>query len=191
MTKQVVTVPVAKQYLLERVGELRAQVPHGNPFVFLGAFSVLNALGKAFGFGYSAIGASLNRFGNYPRDAAEVVNQGARLMFEQFTLTAFEGEIESDYLPERTLMGNTATIQVIYNNSHSTPVEPVKKLNLSHKDRQHLVRKDNKLTLSANAFLEDVETVINKAFSSIEGDEVAGAKVFVKLNETPLIGYGE
>lgn len=179
MSKTVVTVPVAKQYLLERVGELRAQVSHGNPFVFLGAFSVLNALGKVFN---SSIYDLLHRFGDYDENEAEVVQAGARFMFEGFTLTAPVYEERVAYSIEsfeRTIIGNFP------------PSERVEKLNLSHKDRQHKTRKAKKLTLSANAFLEDVETVINKAFDSIEGDEVAGAKVFVKLNETPLIGYGE
>lgn len=179
MSKQVISLETGKTYLLERVGELRAQAPHGNPFVFLGAFSVLNALGKLFN---SSIYDLLYRFGDYNENEAEVVQSGARFMFEGFTLTAPVYEDRVAYFiedSERTITGNFP------------PTERVEKLNLSHKDRQHKARKAKKLTLSANAFLEDVEKTINGAFDSIKDDEVAGAKVFVKLNETPLIGYGE
>lgn len=191
MSKTIVTVPVAKQYLLERVGELRAQVPHGNPFVFLGAFGVLNALGKVFD---SSMYSFLET--HFSPSEAEVISKGARLMFEGFTLTE-ESNPYSNRGMDNFCIGGGGIV-----------VEQLKKINLSHEDREHLKVKDGRLTLSAAAFLDDVETIINKAFAGIgvpeevsgpnsppfiplENHEVARAKVFVKLNETPFIGYGE
>lgn len=174
MSKQVISLETGRQYMLDRIGELRAQVPHGNPFVFLGAFSVLNALGRVFD-------SSLYRLlaDHYSPSEAEVISKGARLMFEGFTFTQEPSPYVSYERDDFCISGGGEV------------VEQLKKINLSHKDREHLKRKNGKLTLGANAFLEDIVTIIHTAFDSLEGDEVVGAKVFVKLNETPLIGYGE
>lgn len=192
MSKQVISLAVGRQYLIERVGELRAQVPHGNPFVFLGAFSVLNVLGKVFD---SSMYSLLEN--HFSPSEAEVISKGARLMFEGFTLT----EEPSPYY------NRSADLNFCIGGGGSV-VEQLKKLNLSHKDREHLKAKNGRLTISAAAFLDDIETIINQAFESIGisgkaqdpsdppiiplvNTEVERAKVFVKLNETPLIGYGE
>ncbi len=175
---------VARKYLLERVGELKAQVPHGNPFVFLGAFAVLNAVGRVFNSGIYDL---LNKFGDYDTNESEVVEEGARLMYQGFSLTApvYEdrvgyAQVEKDERYFFTTVGGAVA------------EEKVKKLNLSHKEREHKKHsKKGHLTLSANSFLEDVEQVINKAFDSVKDDEVAGARLFVKINEQPFIGYGE
>lgn len=179
MSKQVISLETGKTYLLNHVGALKKQVPAGDPFVFLGAFALLNATGRVFN---SSIYDLLRKFGDYDENEAETVQSGARFMFESFSLTA---PVWEDTVYTKA---ETRHFLTVYGDS---PVERVEKLNLSHKDRLHKQHKTKKLTLSANAFLEDVETTINKAFDSIKGDEVASAKVFVKLNETPLIGYGE
>lgn len=178
MSKQVISVETGRQYFLDRVKELRNQVPNKDPFVFLGAFAVLNAVGRLFN---SSIYDSLHRFGEYDENEAETVQAGARFMFEGFTLTA---PVYEDRVVESRTMSECHYI-------FSDAPERVNKLNLSHKDRYHKSYKAGKLTLSVGAFLEYVEKVINGAFDSIKDDELAGAKVFVKLNETPLIGYGE
>lgn len=173
----VIQVETARQYFLDRVGELRAQVPHGNPFVFTGAFQVLNGLARVFN---SSVYGLLKDFGGFTENEAEVTAAGARLMFEGFTLTSpvYEGRVAYSY--------------VVCDKPWAELDGEVKKLNLSHKDRQHKNHsKDGKLTLSAGAFLEDVESIINKAFDSVKNDEVAGARLFVRINEQPFIGYGE
>lgn len=174
----------ARQYLLDRVGELRAQVPHGNPFVFTGAFQVLNGLARVFN---SSIYGLLRDFGGFSDNEASVTQTGARLMFEGFTLTEPNYENSLGYVVnERTI---TTYSGFVISSSNYEP--EVKKLNLSHKDRQHRKISIDKLTLSAGAFLEDVEAIINKAFDSVKDDEVAGARLFVRINEQPFIGYGE
>lgn len=179
----VISVETAKTYLLERVGELKAQVSHGNPFVFLGAFSVLNAVGRPFN---SSIYSLLQRFGDFTEDEASVAQQGARLMFEGFTLT--EPKLESQAVGDNRVF-SCQDYQIYLSVGDTGPT--LKKLNLSHKDRLHKKRSGEKFTLSAGAFLEDIELVINKAFDSVKDDEVASAQLFVNINSQPLIGYGD
>ncbi len=183
----------AKVYLLERVGELKAQVPHGNPFVFSGAFIVLRTLGRLFDIGDYEV---LRAFAGYDRDEAEVVSAGASLMLERFTLSS--PKVKVGYVEDRTLRasggsGGGGYISLNVSGTVSMPSNKpsIDKLNLSHKDRQHMTRKNSKLTLSAGAFLEDVEGAINKAFDTVKDDEVASAQLFLNINSQPLIGYGD
>lgn len=184
MSKQVISVETGRQYFLDRVKELKNQVPNKDPFVFLGAFAVLNALGRVFNGG---IYTALRDFGAYEDDAAGVIATAAERMFRGFTLT--EEPEESERILSCSKALKDLVINVYDERESSSP--RIKKLDLSHRDRQHLKRNNRKLTIGAGAFLEDVEKAINGAFDSIKDDELAGAKVFVKLNETPLIGYGE
>lgn len=172
-----ITVETARQYLIERIGELKAQVPHGNPFVFLGAFAILRTLGRLFDIADYEV---LRSFAGYDKDEAEVVSSGASLMFERFTLTH-----------PKVKIGYTEETSFVTFSNYVNEKLAVAKLDLSHKDRNHRKRANNKLTLSANAFLEDVEGAINKAFDSVKDDELAGAQLFVNINSQPLIGYGD
>ncbi len=181
----VISNETAKTYLLERVGELKAQVPHGNPFVFLGAFVILKTLGRLFDVADYEV---LRAFAGYDRDEAEVVSAGASLMFERFTLS--NPTVKTGYVDERTVTATTGMIYVV-NGKYESTKPSVDKLNLSHKDRDHKKRKNYKLTLSAGAFLEDIEGAINKAFDTVKDDEVASAQLFLNINSQPLIGYGD
>jgi hypothetical protein len=179
----VISVETAKTYLLERVGELKHQVEHKNPFVFLGAFVILKTLGRLFDVADYEV---LRAFAGYDRDESEVVSTGARLMFERFTLSS--PEVRAINAEERTL---TEGRFLVVSDVHYPTKASINKINLSHKDRQHKSRKDGKLTLSANAFLEDVEGAINKAFDTVKDDEMVSAQLFLNINSQPLIGYGD
>lgn len=154
------------------------------PIVFLGAFALLKTLGRLFDVADYEV---LRAFAGYDRDEAEVVSSGASLMFERFTLSS--PKVRAINAEERTLTEGRFLIvsDVHYPDNKAT----IKKINLSHKDRQHKSRKDGKLTLSANAFLEDVEGAINKAFGTVKDDEIASAQLFLNINSQPLIGYGD
>ncbi len=178
----IIEIETAKSYLLERVGELKNQLPNGDPFVFLGAFVVLRTLGALFNVADFHV---LEAFADYERDEASVISNGARLMMERFTLTP--PQVVEEF---RSLVGSTDLIDCSFVNP-VTRVATINKLNLSHKDRQHRVRKSGKLTISANAFLEDVEGAITKIFDSVKGDKMKEAHLFLNINSQPLIGYGD
>lgn len=174
MSKQIISVETGRQYFLDRVKELKNQVPNGDPFVFLGAFALINELSHLFTDGYRA-DLLVNAFGYEPK-VAQVVSEAGHRMFNNFSL-------------EQAPSQSCGSIYIGYGQREEE--DPVKKVNLSHKNRDHLKIKDAKVTLAAKAFLEDLEDAINILFDSIRDDEVANAKVFVKINETPLIGHGE
>lgn len=175
MSKQVISLETGRQYLLNHVGALKKQVPAGDPFVFLGAFAILNELAHLFDNNNRS--KTLKENFGYSSKIAGVVAEAGHRMFNNFSLTQAP---HTGY----------ASIYIGYGSMKEDP-EPVNKVNLSHKNREHLKIKDGKVTLAAEAFLEDLEGAIHSLFDSIKDDEVASAKVFVKLNETPLIGYGE
>jgi hypothetical protein len=165
-----------KEYIGRHLDALKKQVVNGDPFVFLGAFSILNRLGSIAGMSGAHV---LHKFANYTAEEANVVSEAGRLIFNNFTLTAtpvtesLDGFVyeESGY--------------VVYS---PTP-NPIKKVNLSHKDRDHKKRKDYKLTISASAFIEDVEGAANAIFSSFETEEQV-MRATLRLNDQPLIGHG-
>lgn len=175
MSKQVISLETGRQYLLNHVGALKKQVPAGDPFVFLGAFALINELTHLFDKNYR--GRILKENFGYNSKVADVVAEAGHRMFNNFSLTQAPQSCHS-------------SIYIGYAEQEDDS-EPVHKVNLSHKNREHLKIKGGKVTLAAEAFLEDLEGAIHSLFDSIKDDEVASAKVFVKLNETPLIGYGE
>lgn len=175
MSRQVISLGTGREYLLNHVGALKKQVPAGDPFVFLGAFALLNELAHLFDDNYKRRILEEN-FG-YTDKVAGVVSEAGQRMFNNFSLTQAPST-------------GFSSVFIGYGMQEDDS-EPVHKVNLSHKNREHLKIKDGKVTLAAEAFLEDLEGAIHSLFDSIKDDEVASAKVFVKLNETPLIGYGE
>jgi hypothetical protein len=186
-----VQIDEAKNYLLRHVGALKNQLPFGDPFVFVGAFTLVNTLGKFFRReNYEVLGGFLG----YDSDEAQVINIGAQRLMDRFTLSEVPVRKDLEAVQGRTfrvVCGAGGYITVNSSINMGDYKDHINKLNLSHKDREHLKRKNSELTLSAGAFLEDLEKGINKAFDSVKDDEMEQARLFVAINERPLVGYGD
>ena len=180
------TLGQAQAYLLRHFKALEQQLPFGDPFVFVGAFTLLNRLSDITGKAPARI---LQLYADYKADEANVVQEAGRLI-QNFTLTVKEYEVESDRAIEEVhYLSSSGMTYTGF--TGETPDTHIKKVNLSHKDRDHMKRKDGKLTLSAGAFLEDLVKATNGAFNALSGDQMSGAKATIRLNEQPLIGHGD
>lgn len=184
MAKEI-TVDTAHQYLLQHVGALRKQLPFGDPFVFVNAFTILNVLANASGGKYE-----LERFikANFPcayKDkAARLIQDSRDRLFYNFSL---QPEHMVD-IAQDTCEQSRYFVTLVNANGMPSEASPTK-LNLSHKDREHFKVKDGKLTLSASAFLDDLEEATNKFFKAVKADPLLSSKVYVYFNEgNQLIG---
>jgi hypothetical protein len=157
-----ITLDYAEAYLLDRIKELRHQVPHGNPFVFLGAFTLLELLTRGLGDGSDVASTYLTFCGKeLPPEAEKALRNS--LVFHS-PLTTFSLNCPEDKF----------------------------KLNLTHEEENHLSVEETergvKVTIAANSFLDDMENVIKNIFSSAKSLPVREARLFVYLNENRPIG---
>lgn len=180
MAKEI-SVELAKQYLLGRVGELKSQVPHGNPFIFQGIFSLMSTLAKATNNNISDVGLKMG----LPLRVAHLIREQHEKFYDNFSLQVVNAPKANS---------NTITIYSGGNclSNSGSGADVAKKLNLSHKDRDHLKYnpQNESITLAAAALLEDLEKGINSIFDSLT--DLEKAKLYVNVNDNnQFIGYGD
>lgn len=172
--KQEMTLELVKAYYLDRVKELKNQIPFGDPFVFLGGFTLLNSLSALVTnepYSWGRITPYLEkRYGLF-----------GKIFESTFYSMTSDFSLGTDHFMDKGFYG---------------------KLNLTHDDGKHLDKKllddstDKKqrvmLTVAATPFLNDIEDIINEIFTAAETDKLLQSTIYVAANgKNRLVGYGE
>lgn len=164
-----VTLATAEQYFLDRVQELRNRVDDGNPFVFLGAFALVNTLQNVVRRPPPYLA---EKFGYSPELMAAIHMTSMRMMTGFTLIPQAPQQQQYQKAPGRQL-----------------------KLNLSHNPLEHLKEEETDkykvVTLEAVSFLNKLQSVILDVFSDVEDNPLLGAQTYVNINDgNQFIGYG-
>lgn len=165
-----VTISYAKAYLLDRVGELRQQLSHGNPFVFVGAFALMDTVNEVF---HDLVDfKDLPRHMGWPPEAVRLYGVTQKEVSNYFSLPSIE-------IPGTGL--------VKFNLSHT---EPHLQVNASNGYIRY--------TLNAASLLDELETVTNSLFDKVLAMDITKTderltveSVQKTLNRHKFIGLGD
>ena len=206
------TIELAEAYFNDRVNELlNADVKNGTPFVFISGLTILNVLNNI-------VKIAANQYDNkgyvidgtkYPPMAGLVLTNVASgscvvnlpgLSMAKTESTIFTQDLMpiNKFLKEeyKAIDALLPTLNQMTNHFSLSSYGGHIKINLSHKNEEHLQAKLGKkgkviVTLAAEPFLLDIKEAVGKLFNTFKQlDEPSKVKVVQALNTHPLIGYG-
>ena len=157
-----VTLDLAQAYILDRITELRAQLDHGTPTVFLAAFTLMNTLNEVF------------------HDFVEFKRIPAEMGWPEETIRLYGKTVKevNDYysLPYVEVEG----VRYKFNLSHKDP-------HLERNESNGYVR----FTLNAASLLDELEVLTHNLFTKVKEDQVSVDSALKTLNRHKFIGLGD
>ena len=172
-------VEYARAFYLDRVKELRNQVPFGDPHVFIGATAVAGAMGDLFNHvrnGKLRTEGTLN-YTNYT-----ATNCTATIYFPPSKIRwmyNYQPRYYAEALENLVKFATTYNLNAPYG----------RKLGLSHVNEDHFKTGPNDtLILAASPFLDDLEFCIKALFDEICKEDIKTVRAVLYFLENPIFG---